>query len=99
MRPNEVKAFIDREKGVYSSFVLSEKGISRTDDWRYGFTKDQRIDGAIYTHIDGDVEPRDSELKAFKLHDINLVLGNPYSVEKIRCYDKKGKELDFKLID
>lgn len=96
--PREVQAFLDENNGVVDEFILSDKGISRVNDWRNGFTREPDIFGSLSSHNQHDLEPTETESKRFRLHKINMIIAYPYTYNDIKIYDKNLREVPFKFI-
>lgn len=96
--PKEVQAFLDENNGVVDEFILSDKGISRVNDWRNGFTREPEIFGSLISHKDHNLKPTEAEAKKFRMHKINMIVVYPYNYEDIRIYDKELREIPFKIV-
>jgi hypothetical protein len=96
--PKSVMGFLEQHNGVIDEFILSDKGISRINDWRNGFTNEFEIFGSIQNHPSGNLEPTDIEIKKFRNHKVNVIVIPPYSHENIKLYDKEIRNIPFKIV-
>lgn len=81
---------------VVPLFYQTENAISyRTDLLPMGY----KISGTIHSHPSGINRPSNADLRSFiNLGSFHIIVGYPFSLENIACYDYTGKPITLILI-
>ena len=91
------------ENNVFTEFILPPGAItSRTSGIfspiRLPLTLDYQ--GTIHSHPSGVPYPSLQDLNSvFKSLTFHFIVGFPYRLNNVKCFDKNGSELQFKVID
>ncbi len=102
--PNEFIALLSSTKNdeVIDEFVLLPSVYGKTfsrirlDLMPY----DSSVRGSIHSHPGSYASPSKADLRAFKaMGEIHLIIANPFTLDKVRAFDKTGKELSLKVIE
>ena len=101
--PRESLGILKMENNVFTEFILPPGTITSNNA---GFFNPIRIptnrsyQGTIHSHPSGVAIPSLQDLNSvFKGYRVNFIVGYPYNLYNIRCFDKNGNLLQFKVID
>ena len=101
--PRESLGILKMENNVFTEFILPPGAITSRNA---GFFSPIRIptnrsyQGTIHSHPSGVAIPSLQDLNSvFKGYRVNFIVGYPYNLYNIRCFDKNGNQLQFKVID
>jgi proteasome lid subunit RPN8/RPN11 len=101
--PKEFVGILKMEKNVFTEFILPPGAVtSRTTSvffpGRIPINRDYQ--GTIHSHPSGYVIPSLQDLNSvFKGNKYHFIVGFPYTLDHIKCFDKNGTELQFKIIN
>ncbi|MFX0022527.1 MAG: Mov34/MPN/PAD-1 family protein [Candidatus Hermodarchaeota archaeon] len=101
--PKEFLGILKMEKNVFTEFILPPGAISSRNTsvffpGRIPINRDYQ--GTIHSHPSGNVIPSLQDLNSvFKDNRYHFIAGFPYTLNHIKCYDKNGMELQFKVIN
>ena len=101
--PKEFLGILKMENNVFTEFILPPGAItSRTSGIfspiRLPLTLDYQ--GTIHSHPSGVPYPSLQDLNSvFKSLTFHFIVGFPYRLSNVKCFDKNGTELQFKVID
>ena len=100
--PKEFLGILKMEKNIFTEFILPPGAITSKSSGvffpsRIPMSRDYQ--GTIHSHPSGTLYPSPQDLNSmFKGNRFHFIVGFPYSLNDIKCFDKSGKELQFKLI-
>jgi len=61
---------------------------------------DFSIKGSVHSHPSGRGSPSRADLRVFpKTGEMHLIISHPFTIERARVFDSKGKELEWKLVE
>jgi proteasome lid subunit RPN8/RPN11 len=101
--PREILALLKMEHEVLTEFILPPGALTSRSSGlfvpsRLPITRDYQA--TVHSHPSGIVQPSLQDLNGiFKGYRYNFLVGYPYRVENIKCFDKSGKELKFVIVD
>ncbi|MFX0069799.1 MAG: Mov34/MPN/PAD-1 family protein [Candidatus Hermodarchaeota archaeon] len=102
--PREILGLLRREKGVVTEFILPPGALTSDSSGIFFPSRiphDSSIEGTIHSHPSGNINPSIEDLNSvFKTKEFHFILGYPYSnYSCVKCFNKIGNEIPFKLID
>lgn len=101
--PKEFLGILKMENNIFTEFILPPGAITSRNTGvffpnRIPLNRDYQ--GTIHSHPSGTLYPSLQDLNSmFKGNRFHFIVGFPYSLNHIKCFDKSGKELQFKLIN
>ncbi|MFX1303025.1 MAG: hypothetical protein ACFE9X_06680, partial [Promethearchaeota archaeon] len=101
--PKEFLGILKMDKNVFTEFILPPGAITSRNTGvffpsRIPISRDYQ--GTIHSHPSGTLYPSLQDLNSiFKRNRFHFIVGFPYSLNHIKCFDKNGTELQFKLIN
>jgi len=101
--PKEFLGILKMDKNVFTEFILPPGAVtSRTTGvffpGRIPINRDYQ--GTIHSHPSGNVIPSLQDLNSvFKGNRFHFIVGFPYNLNNIKCFDRNGTELQFKVIN
>ncbi|MFX1557994.1 MAG: Mov34/MPN/PAD-1 family protein [Promethearchaeota archaeon] len=100
--PKEFVGILKMDKGVFTEFILPPGALTSRNTgvffpWRIPINRDYQ--GSIHSHPSGTLFPSLQDLNSvFKGYKFNFIVGFPYTLNNIKCFEKDGTELQFKVI-
>ena len=65
---------------------------------RLGF--DSTLNGSIHSHPSGNPNPSIIDINnVFKTKEFNFIVAYPYNLSSIKCFNNKGREIEFRILD
>ncbi|MFW9988905.1 MAG: Mov34/MPN/PAD-1 family protein [Candidatus Odinarchaeota archaeon] len=101
--PKEFVGILKMDKFVFTEFILPPGAITSRNSGvffpsRIPINRDYQ--GTIHSHPSGNVFPSLQDLNSiFKVNRFHFIVGFPYSLNNIKCFDKNGTELQFEVIE
>ncbi len=101
--PKEFVGILKMDKNVFTEFILPPGAVTSRNSGvffpsRIPLNRDYQ--GTIHSHPSGSLSPSLQDLNSvFKGNRFHFIAGFPYSLNDIKCFDKNGTELQFKLIN
>ena len=101
--PKEFLGILKMDKNVFTEFILPPGAITSRNTGvffpnRIPINRDYQ--GTIHSHPSGNFYPSLQDLNsAFKGKRFNFIVGFPYTLNHIKCFDKSGIELQFQVIN
>jgi len=101
--PKEFVGILKMDKNVFTEFILPPGAVTSRNSGvffpsRIPLNRDYQ--GTIHSHPSGSLSPSLQDLNSvFKGNRFHFIVGFPYSLNDIKCFDKNGTELQFKLIN
>ncbi|MFW9877526.1 MAG: Mov34/MPN/PAD-1 family protein [Candidatus Thorarchaeota archaeon] len=101
--PKEFLGILKMDKNIFTEFILPP-GATTTQYSGILFPgrlpTNRYYQGTIHSHPSGNLSPSLQDLNSiFKGNRFHFIVGFPYNLKNIKCYDKNGIELQFKVID
>lgn len=101
--PKEFLGILKMEDQIFTEYILPPGAVtSRHSSVFYPIRVplNQSYQGTIHSHPSGNLRPSLQDLNnVFKRNGFNFIVGFPYGLNNIKCYDKNGTELHFKVIN
>ncbi len=101
--PREILGFLRASNGVAIEYILPPGAITSNTSGlffpnRLGF--DLTLKGSVHSHPSGNPNPSLVDINnVFKKKEFNFIIGYPYNLSRIKCFDNRGREIEFKIID
>ncbi len=101
--PKEFVGLLKMDRFVFTEFILPPGAITSRNSGvffpgRIPISRDYQ--GTIHSHPSGNVIPSLQDLNSvFKGNRFHFIVGFPYSLNNIKCFDKNGTELQFEVIE
>ena len=100
--PREIIGLLRVENDVVSEFILPPGALTSAVSGLFFPNRiplDFSLQGTIHSHPSGTLFPSPQDLKGvFRKMRFNFIVGYPYNLNSTRCFDRKGKELTFKVV-
>lgn len=101
--PKEFLGLLKIDNNVFTEFILPPGAVTSRNTGvffpgRIPINRDYQ--GTIHSHPSGTLIPSLQDLNSvFKGNRVHFIVGFPYNLNHIKCYDKNGIELQFKVIN
>ena len=100
--PKEFLGILKMVNDIFTEFILPPGAITSRSSSVFFPTRlptNQYYQGTIHSHPSGNLNPSLQDLNnVFKRNSANFIVGFPYTLNNIKCYDKNGSELQFIMI-
>ncbi len=100
--PKEFLGILKMVNEIFTEFILPPGAITSRSSSVFFPTRlptNQYYQGTIHSHPSGNLNPSLQDLNhVFKRNSANFIVGFPYTLNNIKCYDKNGSELQFIVI-
>ncbi|MFW9938744.1 MAG: Mov34/MPN/PAD-1 family protein [Candidatus Thorarchaeota archaeon] len=101
--PKEFLGILKMENNIFTEFILPPGAItSRTSGVFFPnrLPINRYYQGTIHSHPSGTLFPSLQDLNSvFKGYRFSFIVGFPYTLNNIKCFEKDGTELQFKVIN
>ncbi|MFX1316379.1 MAG: hypothetical protein ACFE9T_10985 [Promethearchaeota archaeon] len=101
--PKEFLGILKMDKNIFSEFILPPGALTSRSSGVFFPSRlpiSRSYQGSIHSHPSGNLYPSLQDLNSvFKGKNFNFIVGFPYSLNHIKCFDKNGTELQFKVIN
>ncbi len=102
--PREILGLLRVEKGIITEFILPPGALTSDSSGIFFPSRlplDPSLEGTVHSHPSGNPVPSLGDLNnVFKLKRFHFILGYPYNgLDCVKCFDKNGQELKFKIIN
>ncbi|MFX1590984.1 MAG: Mov34/MPN/PAD-1 family protein, partial [Promethearchaeota archaeon] len=101
--PKEFLGILKMENNIFTEFILPPGAItSRTSGvfFQNRLPINRYYQGSIHSHPSGTLFPSLQDLNSvFKGYKFHFIVGFPYTLNNIKCFEKDGTELQFKVIN
>lgn len=102
--PREILGLLRVEKGITTEFILPPGALTSDSSGIFFPSRlplDPSLEGTVHSHPSGNPVPSLGDLNnVFKLKRFHFILAYPYNrLDCVKCFDKNGKELKFKIIN
>lgn len=99
--PREILGLLRTEKGIVSEYILPP-GSVRSESSGVFFPSrvpvDPSLEGSVHSHPTGNPYPSAEDLVFFVKLSFHFIVGYPYNLNKVKCFDRNGRELQFKIV-
>ncbi|MBN1803328.1 MAG: Mov34/MPN/PAD-1 family protein [Candidatus Lokiarchaeota archaeon] len=100
--PEEFLGLLRVENDIVTEFILPPGALtSKTSGvfFPHKIPLDLTLQGTIHSHPTGNPYPSNQDLNGiFKSMRFNFIVGHPYELWNVKCFDRNGKELEFETI-
>lgn len=101
--PREILGLLRVDKGIVTEFILPPGALTSNVSGIFFPNRiplDPSLEGTIHSHPSGNSNPSLQDLNdIFKKKRFHFIVGYPYNLSKIKCFDKNGNELNIKIIN
>ena len=101
--PRESLGILKMEKNVFTEYILPPGAVTSRNTgvfYPIRIPVNRSYQGTIHSHPSGAIIPSLQDLNSvFKGYLFNFIVGYPYNLYSIKCFDRNGNELQFKVID
>jgi len=99
----EFLGILKMDKNVFTEFILPPGAITSRNSGVFfpgRIPLNRYYQGTIHSHPSGNLSPSLQDLNSvFKGNRFHFIVGFPYNLNNIKCFDKNGTELQFKVIN
>jgi len=101
--PREILGLLRIINGIAIEYILPPGAITSNTSGlfipsRLGF--DLTLKGSIHSHPSGNPNPSLIDInKVFKTKKFNFIIAYPYNLSSIKCFNNKGREIEFRIIN
>ncbi|TFG02624.1 MAG: hypothetical protein EU540_01180 [Promethearchaeota archaeon] len=101
--PREILGLLRVDNGVVKEYILPPGALTSYQDGVFFPSRlplDPSLEGTVHSHPSGNPYPSLGDLNnVFKLKKFHFILAFPYNgLDCVKCFDKNGHELKFKII-
>lgn len=102
--PREILGLLRMDKGAVIEFILPPGALTSDSSGIFFPSRlplDTSLEGTVHSHPSGNPYPSLGDLNnIFKKKRFHFIIAYPYNnLNSIKCFDKNGKELKFKIIN
>jgi len=102
--PREILGLLRVDNWVVTEYILPPGALTSVQDGVFFPSRlplDPSLEGTVHSHPSGNPVPSLGDLNnVFKLKRFHFILAYPYnSLDCVKCFDKNGQELKFKIIN
>ena len=98
--PREILGLLRIENDITTEFILPPGALRSTQSGVFFPNRlaiDPTLEGTVHSHPSGLPLPSAEDLRLFKKYRFNFIIGFPYNLNCIKCYDANGAELKFEI--
>ena len=101
--PREILGLLRIINGIAIEYILPPGAITSKSSGlfipsRLGF--DSTLNGSIHSHPSGNPNPSLIDINnVFKTKKFNFIIAYPYNLSSIKCFNNKGREIEFRILD
>jgi len=100
--PKEFLGILKMDKNIFTEFILPPGATTSQHSGVFfpgRLPTNRYYQGTIHSHPSGNLHPSLQDLNSiFKGYRFHFIVGFPYILNSIKCFDKNGTELQFKVI-
>ena len=100
--PKEFLGILKMDRNIFTEFILPPGAVTSRNSGVFYINRlptNRYYQGTIHSHPSGALYPSLQDLNSiFKGLRFHFIIGFPYSLKNIKCFDKNGTELQFKII-
>ena len=101
--PREILGLLRIVNGIAIEYILPPGAITSKSSGlfvpsRLGF--DSTLNGSIHSHPSGNPNPSIVDINnVFKTKKFNFIIAYPYDTRSIKCFNNKGREIEYRILD
>ena len=101
--PREILGLLRIINGIAIEYILPPGAITSKISGlfipsRLGF--DSTLNGSIHSHPSGNPNPSIIDINnVFKTKKFNFIVAYPYNLSSIKCFNNKGREIEFRILN
>ena len=102
--PREILGLLRMEDGIVLEYILPPGALTTDTSGIFSSSRlpiDSSIEGSIHSHPRGNPHPSSTDLNGvFKKYRFNFIVASPYnSINCVKCFNKNGVEIPFRIVD
>ena len=101
--PKEILGLLRVEREIVTEFILPPGALNSTISGVFFPNRipyDLSLQGSVHSHPSGNPNPSSQDLNSvFKKMRFNFIIGYPYNLFNMKCFDRDGKEINYRIID
>ncbi|MFX1277797.1 MAG: Mov34/MPN/PAD-1 family protein [Promethearchaeota archaeon] len=101
--PKEFLGILKMDRNIFTEFILPPGAVTSRSSGVFYINRlptNRYYQGTIHSHPSGTLHPSLQDLNSiFKGLRFHFIIGFPYRLNNIKCFDKDGTELQFKVIN
>ena len=101
--PREILGLLRIINGIAIEYILPPGTITSNTSGLYSRSRmgfDSTLKGSIHSHPSGNPNPSLTDINnIFKTKKFNLIIAYPYNLRSIKCFNNKGREIEFRILD
>lgn len=100
--PDEFIGLVRMKGGVLMDYVLAPGAQSGRGSAFFSPRRlhvDHSLVAVVHSHPSGNLEPSLADKHAFMSKPYNLIVGYPYRIRTMVCYDAKGRPVQLEIVD
>jgi len=99
--PREFGALLEAEGDVITSVIYlpGTDATTRSVSLKMWMMPNMPTAGSFHSHPSGAVYPSEQDLIFFRAHEINIIIGKPYTRESWKAFDKNGKQIELEVAE
>lgn len=100
--PREILGLLRINNNVVVEFILPPGAVTSNKSGVFSPSRlpmDMSLNGTVHSHPSGNPYPSEADLVLFKKKRVNFIVGYPYDIFTVRCFDQLGNEIRFEVID
>lgn len=99
--PREFGALLeaDGETIINVIYLPGTDSTSRSVSFRTWMMPNMPHAGSVHSHPSGAIRPSEQDLIFFRANEVNIIVGEPYSRESWKAFDKNGSETTLEIVD
>jgi proteasome lid subunit RPN8/RPN11 len=100
--PKELVGILKMENNVLTEYIVPPGTYTSTISAIFSLSRlpsDHSYQASVHSHNNGNTSPSDKDKKStFKRFRCNFIIGFPYTINNVSCYDMNGNHLHFKVV-
>ncbi len=101
--PREILGFLRTQNDIAVEFILPPGAITSNTSGFFSTSRlgyDSTLQGSVHSHPSGNPNPSLVDINnVFKTKKFNFIIAYPYNLSSIKCFNSKGREIEFTIID
>ncbi|NLI61911.1 MAG: metal-dependent protease of the PAD1/JAB1 superfamily [Methanosarcinaceae archaeon] len=99
--PYEFGALLESSGNVITNVIYLPGTDATEESVRFSLhmMPNMKSAGTIHSHPSGALRPSKQDLIFFKNGEVNIIVGQPYSVNSWKAFDRYGNPIDLKVVD
>lgn len=100
--PREIVGILKMDKNVFSEYIVPPGTYTSTISGIFSLSRlpsDSSYQASVHSHPSGNPSPSNKDKSGvFRNFRCHFIIGFPYTIKNVKCYDMNGNQLHFKVI-